>query len=439
MKIERGCMDILRDLMDFLDSSVTMFHAINECEKVLQKSGFTYLPENEKWNINKGKYYTKRNSSSLIAFDIAEGDYHFQISAAHSDSPTFKLKDRPVIEANGYLKLNVEGYGGMINATWLDKPLTLAGRVMVNTDKGIETRLLHIDRDLLIIPNVPIHFNREINKGFAFNNQVDMLPILSAGNLKEADFDNILAKELGIEAEAILAKDLYLVNRQKAAIIGFDNELISSGRLDDLECVYTSLRGFVEAENKNHINVFAVFDNEEVGSVTKQGAMSTFLASTLDRVNTALGKSKEEYYRAIAKSILISCDNAHAVHPNHPELFDVKNRPVLNQGIAIKESANQKYTTDAFSRAILKKILEKKNIPYQTFANRSDIAGGSTLGNLSNTVVSMNAVDIGLPQLAMHSAYETAGAKDVVYAFETLKAFFEANIDIKDDKVAIEV
>ena len=432
-------MDILRDLMDFLDSSVTMFHAINECEKVLQKSGFTYLPENEKWNINKGKYYTKRNSSSLIAFDIAEGDYRFQISAAHSDSPTFKLKDRPVIEANGYLKLNVEGYGGMINATWLDKPLTLAGRVMVNTDKGIETRLLHIDRDLLIIPNVPIHFNREINKGFAFNNQVDMLPILSAGNLKEADFDNILAKELGIEAEAILAKDLYLVNRQKAAIIGFDNELISSGRLDDLECVYTSLRGFVEAENKNHINVFAVFDNEEVGSVTKQGAMSTFLASTLDRVNTALGKSKEEYYRAIAKSILISCDNAHAVHPNHPELFDVKNRPVLNQGIAIKESANQKYTTDAFSRAILKKILEKKNIPYQTFANRSDIAGGSTLGNLSNTVVSMNAVDIGLPQLAMHSAYETAGAKDVGYAFETLKAFFEANIDIKDDKVAIEV
>ena len=432
-------MDILKDLMDFLDSSVTMFHAINECEKVLQKSGFTYLPENEKWNINKGKYYTKRNSSSLIAFDIAEGDYHFQISAAHSDSPTFKLKDRPVIEANGYLKLNVEGYGGMINATWLDKPLTLAGRVMVNTDKGIETRLLHIDRDLLIIPNVPIHFNREINKGFAFNNQVDMLPILSAGNLKEADFDNILAKELDIEAEAILAKDLYLVNRQKAAIIGFDNELISSGRLDDLECVYTSLRGFVEAENKNHINVFAVFDNEEVGSVTKQGAMSTFLASTLDRVNTALGKSKEEYYTAIAKSILISCDNAHAVHPNHPELFDVKNRPVLNQGIAIKESANQKYTTDAFSRAILKKILEKKNIPYQTFANRSDIAGGSTLGNLSNTVVSMNAVDIGLPQLAMHSAYETAGAKDVGYAFETLKAFFEANIDIKDDKVAIEV
>ena len=432
-------MDILKDLMDFLDSSVTMFHAINECEKVLQRSGFIYLPENGKWNINKGKYYTKRNSSSLIAFDIAEGDYHFQISAAHSDSPTFKLKDRPVIEANGYLKLNVEGYGGMINATWLDKPLTLAGRVMVNTDKGIETRLLHIDRDLLIIPNVPIHFNREINKGFAFNNQVDMLPILSAGNLKEDDFDSILAKELGIEPEAILAKDLYLVNRQKAAIIGFDNELISSGRLDDLECVYTSLRGFVEAENKNHINVFAVFDNEEVGSVTKQGAMSTFLASTLDRVNTALGKSKEEYYRAIAKSILISCDNAHAVHSNHPELFDVKNRPVLNQGIAIKESANQKYTTDAFSRAILKKILEKKNIPYQTFANRSDIAGGSTLGNLSNTVVSMNAVDIGLPQLAMHSAYETAGAKDVGYAFETLKAFFEANIDIKDDKVAIEV
>ena len=432
-------MEILKDLMNFLDSSVTMFHAINECEKVLKDSGYIYLPENEKWNIRAGKYYTKRNSSSLIAFDIANGDYHFQISAAHSDSPTFKLKDRPIIESNGYLKLNVEAYGGMIDATWLDKPLTLAGRVMVDTGCGIETRLLYIDKDLLIIPNVPIHFNREINKGFAFNNQVDMLPVFSAGNLSEADFDKMLAKELGVKPEAILAKDLYLVNRQKAAVIGYDNELISSGRLDDLECVYTSLLGFIEAMNNDHINVFAVFDNEEVGSVTKQGAMSTFLVSTLNRINKALGKSDEDYYRAIAKSMLISCDNAHAIHPNHPELFDVKNRPVLNKGIAIKESANQKYTTDAFSRAILKKILDKNNIPYQTFANRSDIIGGSTLGNLSNTAVSMNAVDIGLPQLAMHSAYETAGAKDVEYAIEALRAFFETNIDIKDDKVSLEV
>ena len=432
-------MEILKDLMNFLDSSVTMFHAINECEKVLKNSGYIYLPENEKWNIRAGKYYTKRNSSSLIAFDIANGDYHFQISAAHSDSPTFKLKDRPIIESNGYLKLNVEAYGGMIDATWLDKPLTLAGRVMVDTGCGIEMRLLYIDKDLLIIPNVPIHFNREINRGFAFNNQVDMLPVFSAGNLSEADFDKMLAKELGVKPEAILAKDLYLVNRQKAAVIGYDNELISSGRLDDLECVYTSLLGFIEATNNDHINVFVVFDNEEVGSVTKQGAMSTFLVSTLNRINKALGKSDEDYYRAIAKSMLISCDNAHAIHPNHPELFDVKNRPILNKGIAIKESANQKYTTDAFSRAVLKKILDNKNIPYQTFANRSDIIGGSTLGNLSNTVVSMNAVDIGLPQLAMHSAYETAGAKDVEYAIEALRAFFETNIDIKDDKVSLEV
>ena len=431
-------MEILSELMNFLDSSVTMFHAINECEKVLQNCGYIYLPENEKWNIRAGKYYTKRNSSSLIAFDIANGDYHFQISAAHSDSPTFKLKDRPIIESNGYLKLNVEAYGGMIDATWLDKPLTLAGRVMVDTKDGIETRLLFIDKDLLIIPNVPIHFNREINKGFAFNNQVDMLPVFSAGNLSEDDFYKMLAKELGVKPEAILAKDLYLVNRQKATVIGYDNELISSGRLDDLECVYTSLLGFIEAMNNDHINVFAVFDNEEVGSVTKQGAMSTFFVSTLNRINKALGKSDEDYYRAIAKSMLISCDNAHAIHPNHPELFDVKNRPVLNKGIAIKESANQKYTTDAFSRAVLKKILDKNNIPYQTFANRSDIIGGSTLGNLSNTAVSMNAVDIGLPQLAMHSAYETAGAKDVEYAIEALRAFFETNIDIKDDKVSLE-
>ena len=275
-------MEILRDLMNFLDSSVTMFHAINECEKVLQNCGYIYLPENEKWNIRAGKYYTKRNSSSLIAFDIANGDYHFQISAAHSDSPTFKLKDRPIIESNGYLKLNVEAYGGMIDATWLDKPLTLAGRVMVDTKDGIETRLLHIDKDLLIIPNVPIHFNREINKGFAFNNQVDMLPVFSAGNLSEADFYKMLAKELGVKPEAILAKDLYLVNRQKATVIGYDNELISSGRLDDLECVYTSLLGFIEAMNNDHINVFAVFDNEEVGSVTKQGAVNQILYSVSD-------------------------------------------------------------------------------------------------------------------------------------------------------------
>jgi M18 family aminopeptidase len=432
-------MEILSELMNFLDSSVTMFHAINECEKVLKNCGYIYLPENEKWNIGAGKYYTKRNSSSLIAFDIAGGDYHFQISASHSDSPTFKLKDKPVIESNGYLKLNVESYGGMIDATWLDKPLTIAGRVMTDTKDTIETRLLYIDKDLLIIPNVPIHFNREINKGFAFNNQVDMLPVFSAGNLSEADFDKMLAKELGIKPGEIIAKDLYLVNRQKAAILGYDNEFIASGRLDDLECVYTSLIGFTRAKNTNHINVFTVFDNEEVGSVTKQGAMSTFLSTTLDRINMALGKSREDYYRAIAKSMLISCDNAHALHPNHPELFDIKNRPVLNKGIAIKESANQKYTTDAFSRAVLKSILDKRDIPYQTFANRSDIIGGSTLGNLSNTVVSMNAVDIGLPQLSMHSAYETAGALDVLYAIEALRAFFETNIDIKDDKVSLEV
>ena len=432
-------MEILSELMNFLDSSVTMFHAINECEKVLKNCGYIYLPENEKWNIGVGKYYTKRNSSSLIAFDIAGGDYHFQISASHSDSPTFKLKDKPVIESNGYLKLNVESYGGMIDATWLDKPLTIAGRVMTDTKDTIETRLLYIDKDLLIIPNVPIHFNREINKGFAFNNQVDMLPVFSAGGLKEDDFNKMLAKELGIKPGEIIAKDLYLVNRQKAAILGYDNEFIASGRLDDLECVYTSLIGFTRAKNTNHINVFTVFDNEEVGSVTKQGAMSTFLSTTLDRINMALGKSREDYYRAIAKSMLISCDNAHALHPNHPELFDIKNRPVLNKGIAIKESANQKYTTDAFSRAVLKSILDKRDIPYQTFANRSDIIGGSTLGNLSNTVVSMNAVDIGLPQLSMHSAYETAGALDVLYAIEALRAFFETNIDIKDDKVSLEV
>ena len=427
-------MNIVKELIDFLNSSVTMFHGIKECEKKLIEAGFKYLAENKIWDIAPGKYYTKRNSSSLIAFNIGEGDYHFQISASHSDSPTFKLKDDPIIESGGYLKLNVEGYGGMINSTWLDKPLSLGGRVIVETEEGIETRLLYIDMDLLIIPNVPIHFNRDVNKSFAFNNQIDMRPLFSSGSLTALDFNEMIAKELGINSNRIIAKDLYLVNRQKASLIGYDNEFIASGRLDDLECVYTSLRAFLNVENSGHINVFAVFDNEEVGSITKQGAMSTFLSSTLGRINTALGKSGEEYYRAIAKSILISCDNAHALHPNHPELFDEVNRPVMNKGIVIKESANQKYTTDAFSRAIFKKILDKRDIPYQNFANRSDMPGGSTLGNLSNTVVSMNALDVGIPQLSMHSSYEVAGSKDVGYAYRALKAFFESNIIIEDDK-----
>ena len=427
-------MNIVEDLIKFLDSSVTMFHAVKECEKILTESGFKYLAENKSWDVGPGKYYTKRNSSSLIAFNVGRGDYHFQITSAHSDSPTFKLKDDPIIESKGYLKLNVEGYGGMINSSWLDKPLSLGGRVMVESEIGIETRLLYIDKDLLIIPNVPIHFNRDVNKGFAFNAQIDMLPIFSAGGLSRQNFNDMLARELRVSQGDIIAKDLYLVNRQRAGLIGYDNEFIASGRLDDLECVYTSLRAFVEGKNPGHINVFAVFDNEEVGSVTKQGAMSTFLSSTLDRINTSLGKSKEDYYRAVAKSILISCDNAHALHPNHPELFDEVNRPLLNKGLAIKESANQKYTTDAFSRGLFKTILHKKNIPYQTFANRSDIQGGSTLGNLSNTVVSMNALDVGIPQLSMHSSYEVAGSKDVEYACKALKAFFEADIIIDDDR-----
>lgn len=430
-------MNILDDLLDFLNSSVTPFHGIKECEKILQGYDFKYLPENKDWDIASGKYYTKRNSSSLIAFNIGEGDYHFQIAASHSDSPTFKVKDNPILESGGYLKLNVEGYGGMINSTWFDKPLSLGGRVMVETQAGIETRLLYIDKDLLIIPNMPIHLNRDVNKGFVFNNQTDMLPIFSAGGLTPSDFNEMLAKQLGVTQSEIIAKDLYLVNRQKAVVIGYDNEFIASGRLDDLECVYTSLRAFVKAENPGHINVFAVFDNEEVGSVTKQGAMSTFLSSTLNRINNLLGKSNEDYCKALAGSILISCDNAHALHPNHPELFDLVNRPVLNEGIAIKESANQKYTTDAFSRAVFKKILDKRDIPYQSFANRSDIPGGSTLGNLSNTAVSMNALDVGIPQLSMHSSYEVAGSRDVEYAYEALKAFFEANIMIEDDRAYV--
>ncbi|MDO4961364.1 MAG: M18 family aminopeptidase [Eubacteriales bacterium] len=447
------------ELIKFIEKCPSMFHTVRTISEELNEAGYTYLKEGQSWNIEKGgKYYTTRNGSSLIAFQIGStrGDYHFQLSAAHSDSPTFKLKTVPETEGQGgYLKLNVEGYGGMIDSSWLDRPLTIAGRVMVQEGDQIESRLVHIDKDLLIIPNVCIHFNRKINDGYTYNRQVDLCPLFSAGELTKGDFDKLIAEACGIEnaqdakkepmpggapaAETtrILGKDLFLVNRQRGVVWGAEAEFVSSPRLDDLQCAFASLKGFLAAENNRAVNVYCVFDNEEVGSNTKQGAMSTFLYDTLQRINIGLGKTAEDYYSAVARSFLVSCDNAHAVHPNHPELSDKDNAPYMNKGIVIKENANQKYTTDAVSRAAFTAICNKAGVPVQTFANRSDIAGGSTLGNLSNTQVSLNAVDIGLPQLAMHSSFETAGSRDTEYAIRALKAFFETDIEIGEGGIRL--
>ena len=290
-----------------------------------------------------------------------------------------------------------------------------------------------------MIPTVAIHLNKEINKGYEYNKQIDMMPLFSAGELEKGAFDQMLASELGVAVENIISKDLFLVNRQRQSIWGYKDEFASSPKLDDLQCAFSSLKAFLQGNNKHSINVYAVFDNEEVGSNTKQGAMSTFLKDTLLRINDALGFGLQDYHQAVSKSYLVSCDNAHALHPNHPEMYDQTNRTMMNQGIVIKEAANQKYTTDAFSRAVFLEICNMAEVPVQFFANRSDKVGGSTLGNLSNTQVSVHGIDIGVAQISMHSSYETCGIKDTGYMVDALEKFYSTNIKINGaDQVVFE-
>jgi aspartyl aminopeptidase len=359
--------------------------------------------------------------------------YTFKVVASHSDSPSFKVKENSTIEVKGkYTKLNTEGYGGMLCATWFDRPLSVAGRAVIKDGEDYRVKLVDFERDLVLIPSLAIHMNREANEGYAYNKQVDMLPLLSCGDAGAVDLKQMVAQGLGVGAGDIYGMDLYLYNRMAPSIWGANNEFISSGRLDDLQCAWTSLQGFLTGQDDSAVNVYACFDNEEVGSGTKQGAASTFLYDVLSRINDALGKSGEEFYCALASGFMLSCDNAHAVHPNFPDKTDVKNCVYMNEGIVIKSHAGQRYTSDAVSIAIFRGICEKAGVPVQFFANRSDMAGGSTLGNIAMSQVSMNCVDIGLPQLAMHSAYETAGVKDSYYMETAVKAFFDSSIGEKD-------
>lgn len=422
--------NINQELIHFLDNSPTCFQATANFKGMLKESGYQELLECEKWEITpEGKYFVTRNDSSIIAFAVPKKDFAgFQMICSHCDSPSFKIKENAEMDADGkYTKLNVERYGGMLYSAWFDRPLSVAGRVVIRTEAGIETRLVDIDRDLLMIPNVAIHMNREVNDGYKYNPQKDLLPVLGAADAK-GSFLKLVAENAGVKEEDILSTDLFLYNRVKGTVWGANEEFLSAGRLDDLQCAFASMKGFLEAENKESIPVCAVFDNEEVGSSTKQGAASTFLKDTLKRLNRALGRNDEDYLSAVANSFMISADNAHAVHPNHPEAADPVNRPAMNEGIVIKYNANQRYTTDAVSAAVFKLFCERVNVPYQSFTNRSDMAGGSTLGNIANTKVSLNTVDIGLPQLAMHSSYETAGTKDTEYFCRVAKEFFSCAV-----------
>lgn len=419
-----------KEMMEFIEKSPTAFQTAANLKEVFAGLGFWELRETEKWETEPGQgYYVTRNDSSLIAFRMPQTDAPkgFHISAAHGDSPAFKVKESPEMAVEGaYVKLNTEKYGGMILSTWLDRPLSVAGRVVVKGKAGIETRLVNIEKDLMVIPNVAIHMNRDMNKGMEYNPQTDMLPLYGdCGNGKKGSMLlKRIAKAADVKQEDILGHDLFLYVRDKGRIFGDGGEFLLSPRLDDLQCVYASAKGFAESVPGSYINVCAVLDNEEVGSGTKQGANSTFLEDTLWRIGEGMKLDRGGYLRLIADSFLISADNAHAVHPNHPEKADPTNKPYLNRGLVIKFHGSQKYCTDAVSAAKMRSICEKAKVPCQTFANRSDIQGGGTLGNISTSHVSVSSVDIGLPQLAMHSAMETAGVRDTKYAVDAFKAFF---------------
>lgn len=443
-----------RGLLKFIQDSPSMYHVIDNMKKRLEEAGFVQLRESDDWELAPdGAYYTTRNDSSLIAFrlpaacDMSAGrpfkGYH--IVAAHSDSPTFKIKTQPeTVAESSYVRLNVENYGGMILSTWLDRPLSVAGRVAVRrADGGVDMRLVNLDRDLLVIPNLAVHMNRDINKGYAYNPQTDMLPLMgllpqespeltdsqdaeekSAHQSPQGMLLREVARELGISSEDILDGDLYLYIREKGRVLGCNGELLLSPKLDDLQCVYAGLEGFVSAMPGQYANVLAVFDNEEVGSGTRQGADSTFLEDVLLRVQDSLGYGPSVYRQLVADSFLISADNAHAVHPAHPEKADPTNRPVLGGGIVIKYHGGQKYTSDAMTAAQMRLWCERAGVLCQTFANRSDMTGGSTLGNISTSHVSLASVDIGLPQLAMHSAVETGCSRATAQAVAVFEQFW---------------
>ena len=419
-------MDRLEQFLNFAELAPTAFHAAAGFREILREKGFRELKETDPWLVDAGgRYYVMRNDSAIIAFEVPEtGFSSFRIAAAHGDSPAFKLKETFEDGGERYVRLNVEKYGGMIMSSWLDRPLSVAGRLAVREREGVGIRLVNLDRDAVLIPNQPIHFNRDINDGYKYDPQVDLLPLYGDQDAKGGLMKEI-AEAAGVREEDILGHDLFLYSRERASVWGAGDAFFSCARIDDLECAWAAMTALTESTAREAVNVCAVFDNEEVGSSTRQGADSSFLYDTLTRAGLALGASDSEIRAAIAGSFMVSADNAHAVHPNHPEKYDRQNRTYMNNGVVIKHNANQKYTTDAVSSARFMLICEQAGVPVQHFVNRSDLPGGSTLGNISNTHVSMDTVDVGLAQLAMHSVYETAGTKDLEYLVDALKALWD--------------
>ena len=418
--------EITRDLLQFLNDSPSCYHAAHQVAQRLLAAGYERLWEQEKWALQEGgRYFVLRGDASLLAFRVPKRDFRgFMLSASHSDSPTYKVRENAeVVSAGNCLRLSVEPYGGMIHRSWLDRPLSVAGRILVREGERIVSRLVQVDRDLLIIPSVAIHMDREVNKGTALKANVDLLPLFGQGKETGA-FHRIVAESAGVAAEDILTTDLFLYNRTPATLMGAEEEFVAAPRLDDLQCVFGCLQGFLAAEESDSVPVLAVFHNEEVGSGTRQGADSTFLTDVLRRINDALGRSAEDYLTAIANSFQVSADNAHAVHPAHPEYSDGGEAPVLGGGIVVKYNAAQHYTTDAVSDAVFRQVCAAAGVSVQRYSNRADLPGGSTLGNISTAHVSVHSVDIGLPQLAMHASYEVAGVQDTESLIRAMTAYY---------------
>ena len=415
--------EVTRRLLDFLDASPSCYHAVDNLARRLEAEGYERLREVEPWTLRTGgKYYVVRGDSSLAAFRVPGGvPAGFMLAAAHSDSPTYKVREEAeVLSAGNCVRLAVEPYGGMIARSWLDRPLSVAGRLVVRREGGIATQLVNVDRDLLVIPSVAIHLDREVNQGTALKANTDLLPLLGCGT-ERGRFRALLAEAAGVPKEDILSTELFLYPRAAAVLLGAEGEFVASPRLDDLQCVFGCLEGFLAAKEGGSVPVLCVFNNEEVGSGTRQGADSTFLTDVLERISTALGRD----WRLMAvNSFLVSADNAHAVHPAHPELSDGAERPVLNGGVVLKYNAGQNYTTDAVSGAVFREVCRAAGVPVQRYSNRADLPGGSTLGNISSAHLSIPSVDIGLPQLAMHAAYEVAGSRDTALLVRAMAEYF---------------
>lgn len=420
---------LTKQLLDFLDASPSCYHAVAYLVQTLDKMGYQKLLEHQTWNLScGGKYFVTRGDSSLLAFRIPEGRVTgYQLAAAHSDSPTLKVREQAELaSAGGVLRLSVEPYGGMIYRSWMDRPLSIAGRVVVSVGDHVETRLVCIDRDLLVIPSVAIHMNRAVNQGGALDPAVDLLPLFSMG--EPGKYRAMLAKAANVQEEDLLSTELFLYPRIKGTTFGAEEEFVASPRLDDLQCVFGCTMGFLAGVENGTIPMLCVFNNEEVGSGTRQGADSTFLTDVLTRIGNGLGYSIEEQMTLLANSFLVSADNAHAIHPAHPEYADKQEYPVMNGGVVVKYNASQKYTTDAESAAVFCKICKDAGVPVQRYSNRADLPGGSTLGNISTAHLSIPAVDIGLPQLAMHACYEVGGVRDTEALVQAMTAYFHRGI-----------